>query len=191
MNTIIEYFSNNFVANPVGFSISMVALILEIVIYQFKGMKAIVIGQCVSNFLILLTYALGDGLSGAAVCAVATIHTFLIYWLYQKNNKEISGWFVASFIVAYLVCSAFTYKDLIDLIPAMAAVLFALSVVQSKSWKYRIIILVNSLLWIAYDIIISAPVPMLITHGIAVVSVIVGMLRMDIKVWLKKDKYFY
>jgi hypothetical protein len=164
----------------------MMALILEIAIYQFKGMKAIVIGQCVSNFLILLTYILGDGLSGAAVCAVATIHTLLIYLLYQKNDKEISTCFVVSFIVVYLLCSVFTYKGLIDVIPAMAAVLFALSVVQSKSWKYRIIILANSLLWIVYDIIISAPIPMVVTHGIAVVSVIVGMIRMDIKEWFNK-----
>ena len=186
MDIIIEYFISNFAASPLGFSISMAALILEIIIYQFKGMKAIVIGQCVSNLLILLTYALGDGLSGATMCAVATIHTFLIYWLYQKNNKKISGWFVIASIVVYLGCSVFTFKSLIDLIPTAAAVLFALSVVQSKSWKYRIIILVNSILWISYDIIISAPIPMVITHGIAVVSVIIGMIRMDIKEWFKK-----
>ena len=64
--------------------------------------------------------------------------------------------------------------------------LIGLSVVQSKSWKYRIIILANSLLWIVYDIIISAPIPMVVTHGIAVVSVIVGMIRMDIKEWFNK-----
>ena len=179
MDTIIKYFVENFTASPVAFSISIAALILEIAIYQFKGMKAIVIGQCASNFLILLTYALGDGLSGAAVCAVATIHTFLIYWLYQKKDKDIPAWFVAAFVAVYIICSVFTYKGMIDLIPTAAAVLFALSVVQSKSWKYRIIILANSLLWIAYDVIISAPVPMLVTHAIAVVSVVVGIIRLD------------
>lgn len=66
------------------------------------------------------------------------------------------------------------------MVPIMAAVLFALSVVQTKAGKYRLIILVNSLLWIAYDIIISAPVPMLVTHAIAVVSVIVGIIRLDL-----------
>ena len=161
MDNIIQYFLDNFTASPVAFSISMLALILEIVIYQFKGMKSIVVGQCVSNFLILLTYALGDGLSGAAVCAVAMVHTFLIYFLYQKQDKKIPLRFASVFVVIYLACSIFTYKSIIDVVPIMAAVLFALSVVQTKAGKYRLIILVNSLLWIAYDIIISAPVPML------------------------------
>ncbi len=187
METIIKYFSNNFISNPIAFSISIIALILEIAIYQFKEMKAIVIGQCVSNFFILLTYALGDGLSGAAVCAVATVHTFLIYWLYQKKNMAIPVWFVALFVVVYLICSVFTYEGVIDIIPTTAAVLFAVSVVQSKSWKYRIIILANSILWIAYDLIISAPIPMLITHYIAVISVVVGIVRLDAGEWIKKN----
>lgn len=190
MDIIIDFFSNNFSSDPIAFSISVLALVLEIAIYQFKGMKAIVIGQCVSNFLILLTYFLGDGLSGAAVCAVATVHTFLIYYLYQKNDKSISSWFVWSFVIVYLVCSVVTYKSIIDIIPTIAAVLFALSVVQSKAWKYRIIIFANSILWISYDIIISAPIPMLVTHCIAVISVVVGIIRLDICKWIGKSQDF-
>ena len=186
MDVVVEYFVSNFTASPLAFSISMAALVLEVVIYQFKEMKAIVIGQCISNFLILLTYALGDGLSGAAVCAVATVHTFMIYWLYQKKKKDISLWFVMCFVGIYIICSVFTFKVITDILPAAAAVLFALSVVQTKSCRYRMIILVNSILWIAYDIIISAPVPMLVTHSIAVVSVIVGIIRIDIKEIIKR-----
>lgn len=186
MNAIIEYFVNNFTANPIGFAISVATLILEIALYQFKRMKTIVITQCVTNFLVVLTYALGDGLSGAAVCSVATVQTFLIYVLYQKNDREISKAFTGIFIAAYLVCSAFTFAGLIDIIPASAAVLFALGVVQSKAWKYRIIFFANCLLWIIYDIIIAAPVPMLITHTMGVVSVVIGIIRLDLKEWTKK-----
>ena len=180
MESVLTWFLDNFTANPLAFSISMLALLLEIVIYQFKEMRWIVIGQGVSNFLILLTYALGDGLSGAAVCAWATVHTLLIFRLYQKQGRDIPLWFVAASIAVYLICSVITYKGLIDLLPAGAAVLFAWSVVQSNSKRYRLIILVNSLLWIAYDLIISAPIPMLITHSIAVGSVLVGILRLDV-----------
>lgn len=185
MHTIIEYFTSNFIANPLAFSISIATLILEIAIYQFKEMKTLVIGQCVVNLLAFLTFAFGDGLSGAAVCGMATVQTFLIYWLYQRNGKEIPLWFALTFVAVYLACSAVTYKGAADILPAAAAVLFALSVVQSKSWKYRIIMLVNSLLWIPYDIIVAAPIPMLVTHGIAVASVVVGMIRLDIKKWFK------
>jgi len=181
MESIISYFVNNFTSNPLAFSISILALVLEIIIYQFKGIKEIVMGQCVSNFLILLTYVLNDGLSGAAVCALATIHTFFIYVLYQKREKKIPVWFVVSSVLAYLICSAFTYKNITDILPTAAAVLFALSVIQSKSWKYRIIILINSLFWIIYDVMISAPIPMMVTHSIAVISVMIGMIRLDIK----------
>lgn len=188
MDAVVEYFVSNFTNNPIAFSISMVVLILEIVIYQFKGMKSIVIGQCVSNFLVLLTYALGDGLSGAAVCAVATLQTFLIYWFYQKNEKDIPQWFAVSFVAVYLICSAFTYKSPVDIIPIGAAVLFAVSVVQKTAWKYRVLMFVNCALWIGYDILIAAPIPILITHGIGVVSVVVGMIRLDLPVLLKGAK---
>ena len=78
------------------------------------------------------------------------------------------------------------YKTIIDIIPAIAAVLFAVSVVQSKSWKYRIIMFANSILWLLYDIIILAPIPMLITHCTGVISVIVGIIRLDLWKWIEK-----
>lgn len=83
MDEVIKYFTDNFTSNPIAFSISIIVLILATAVNQLKGMKAIVIGQCITNFFALLTYLFGDGLSGAAVSIVATVHTFLIYWVYR------------------------------------------------------------------------------------------------------------
>lgn len=181
MNAVIEYFVTNFIDAPFAFSISMVALILEIVIYQFKGMSAIVIGQCISNFLIFITLVLGDGLSGAAVCIIATIQTFLVYWVYQRKKKDISVWFTAIFIVCYIMASIVTFKEFVDVFPIFAAILFAISVVQTKSGKYRLIILANSLIWLMYNVLIGSPVPPIATYVIAVASVMLGIIRIDIK----------
>lgn len=78
MDAIIKYFADNFTSSPIAFSISLIVLAMSVVIYQLKSMKAIVIGQCVINFFVLLTYIFGGGLSGAAVSVVAIVHTFLI-----------------------------------------------------------------------------------------------------------------
>lgn len=185
MHTIIEYFTSNFIASPVAFSFSVATLILEIVIYQFKEMKTLVVGQCVVNLLAFLTFAFGDGLSGAAVCGIATVQTFLIYWLYQRKGKKTPLWFALTFVAVYLACSVVTYKSPADILTAATAVLFASSVVQSQSWKYRIIMFANAILWIPYDIIVAAPIPMLVTHGIGVASVVAGIVRLDIKKWFK------
>lgn len=181
MNAVIEYIVTNFTDAPLAFSISTVALILEIAIYQFRGMRAIVIGQCILNFLIFFTLVLGNGVSGAAVCIIATIQTFLVYWMYQRKEKEVSVWFTLVFIACYIIASVITFKEFVDVLPIFAAVLFAISVVQSESWKYRLIILVNSLMWLAYNILISSPVPLVAAYVIAVTSIVVGIVRLDIK----------
>lgn len=185
MDAVTNYFVDNFTKSPVAFSISLIVLVMAIGIYQLKGMKAIVIGQCILNFFVLLTYALGDGMSGAAVSIVAIVHTLLIYLLYQRKDKKIPVWFVIAFVAVYIVCTAFTFKAVTDIFPMGAAVLFAVSIVQTESWKYRVIILANSILWIAYDIVIAAPIPMLVTHAITVAAVSVGIIRLDVRKWIK------
>lgn len=188
MDAIIKYFADNFTSSPIAFSISLIVLAMSVVIYQLKSMKAIVIGQCVINFFVLLTYIFGDGLSGAAVSVVAIVHTFLIYWLFQRKGRSIPLWFVLMFAAIYIVCAAFTVTGITDILPIGAALSFAFSIVQAESWRYRLIVLANPLFWIAYDIVIAAPIPMLVTHVIAATAVIVGIIRLDIKKLISKDK---
>lgn len=159
--------------------IGIVATLIEIAIMQFKNMKYVLIGQCISNLLVVIQYALLGGMSGAAVCIIATFQTLILY-AYRKKEKDFPIIFTGVFLIAYLLSSIIVFKSFIDIIACIAAILFGISVIQTQSSKYRIIILINSILWIVYDIN-TAAYTMIITHGIAVVSVIIGMIRLDTK----------
>lgn len=159
--------------------IGIMATVVEIVIMQFKNIKYILTGQCLSNFLIVIQYALLGGMSGAAVCVVATIQTLILY-IYRKKEKHFPAALTILFLLLYLFSSLMTFKSPADILSCLAALLFAISVTQTESSKYRIIILINSILWIIYDINTKA-FTMITTHAIAVVSVIIGMIRLDLK----------
>lgn len=85
------------------------------------------------------------------------------------------------FAAIYIACTAFTFTDFTDILSIGAAVSFAFSIVQTESWRYRLIVFANPIFWIAYDIVIAAPIPMMVTHGIAAAAVFVGIIRLDIK----------
>lgn len=162
-----------FVAQIIG----VVTIPIEIASMQFKNMKYILTAQCLSNFLIVVQYALLGGLSGAAVCIVATVQTLTLY-IYRKKEKPFPTVLTGVFLFAYLLSSIVIFRTANDILSCAAAILFGISVAQTQSAKYRVFILVNSILWIIYDIN-TAAYTMIITHGIAVVSVIVGMMRLD------------
>lgn len=94
-------------------------------------------------------------------------------------------WLTAIFIVAYIVASLAVYRRSADILSGIAAVTFALAVAQSKAVDYRVLMSINSLLWIIYDLVIGA-FTMIITHGLLLGSLIIAMIRYHAGAVLRK-----
>lgn len=156
-------------------------LIIAVLSQQFKSMKPILVSQCVTNTLSALSMAFVGGLSGASICFAAIIHTLYIYFHRSKDKEPPLASTIIALIV-YLVLAAVSFKRPIDTLTFLTAITYALSIVQNKPSIYRIIILVNSVLWGIYDISIGSYFASL-TYVFMIISIIVAMIRHDRKDW--------
>lgn len=160
-----------------------IVFVLVFISTQSKNMKTALLCQIGCNGLGGLSYVLLGGFSGCGVYLVATLQSAIFYFI-RKNEKEEPKWLNPVFLAAYLACSAATFKGWLDVVPTVAAVLCAFALAQKNPSKYRIIILLNGLLWLIYDVFVGA-YTMLASHIVAVSSALLGIIRLDI---MKKTK---
>ncbi len=159
--------------------IGLIVSFSAIMSMQMKNVKAILTWQLVCNGLGALSYILLGGFSGCGIYLVAFLQT-IVFYIFRKTDTKSPTWLAVCFILAYLLCSAATYKSPYDIISAVAALTCALSLVQEKPSNYRILMLLNGIIWIIYDLSVGA-YTMIISHLVTALSAAVGILRLDLK----------
>jgi len=159
--------------------VGIVAAASAVVSLQIKNLKTILIFQLICNGLGALSYILLDGFSGCGIQLIAVSQTIVCY-IFRKNDKKIPVFFTIAFICGYFLCSLLAYESIYDILPAFAALMCALSLIQEKSSMYRMFILFNGSIWIMYDLSVAA-YSMLLTHGVCVLSAVIGIIRLDLK----------
>ena len=169
---------NEQVAFWIAQSISIVTTVIAILCVQLKKMNWILICQISANFLAGTTYFFIDGKSGLGISIIAVLQTVVMF-LYEKKKKTPHWLVTVAFCAAYVGYSLLVYQTVFDLLPAAAAVFFALSVAQKKPERYRIFAAINPTFWVAYDIYAQAFVYIFMHSGIFI-SAIVGIIRLDI-----------
>lgn len=163
----------NFIAQAIG----VLTAVCAVITVQFKNIRSILLGEIAANLLVALNFALLGGLSGAGVCILATVQTIWIYY-YNRRKKGFPMPLNIGFMVGYTVVSALSFSGFPSVLSWIAAILYALSVTQPNAKKYRIYMLLNSLIWVVYDIDLHAWTQIL-THGFLAVSVLTAMARLD------------
>ena len=146
---------------------------------QTKNMKNALLCQIGCNGFGMLSYVLLGGFSGCGIYLIATIQSAIFYFI-RKSGKDEPKWLNPVIIVAYLACSAATLKGWLNLVPMLAAVLCAVGLAQKKPTNYRIILLLNGVIWLIYDVFMGA-YTMLASHIITVGSALLGIIRLDLR----------
>ncbi len=159
-----------------------VAVVLSM---QLKNVRYILVCQLVCNGLGALSYILNGNLSGCGLYGVAILQT-IVFFLYRLKNPDKTPFFLAlAFLVAFGVCSLATYRIPQDLLSAAAAVSCALGLAQKKASGYRLFMLLNGVLWLLYDVAVSAAMTMMLSHILTVAASLLGIVRLDL---LKKER---
>ena len=155
--------------------ISVLTCLVAIIMMQCKSMTKILIGQITANLLTASTYFLLGGFSGAGICFIAIIQSVVMFF-YSIKRIPPHRWVIGIFLALYIGCCAVCYRSPGDLLSAMAAICFAMSVVQIKPNLSRIWYLFNPLFWLCYDILTRA-VGNLILHLVVFVATLVAIIR--------------
>ncbi|MBQ8408518.1 MAG: YgjV family protein [Clostridia bacterium] len=168
------------VAFYIAQGISVVTGVLAILLMQFKNMKTILLFQIIVNLLASSNYLLLGGDTGAIVSALAIIQSVVMF-LYSQRQRKPHLAVIVGFICAYVACSTYNIvmtRDLMELLPAFAAVCFSVSLVQEKPSVFRIWGALNPSFWLAYDLYTRSYVMFCVHLGILISSV-VAMVRLD------------
>ena len=158
--------------------ISVLTALVAVLMMQFKQMRWILAGQIAANLLTAATYLLLGGLSGAGICLLAIVQSVVMFVYAQKQKKPHLA-VILLFIALYIACSAYYYASPIDICSALAAVCFALSVVQQRPAASRFFYAINPLCWLIYDLYTRA-YGNFIMHVVILISTVWAFVRIDL-----------
>lgn len=152
---------------------------------QLKNIRAVLIVNVVCNAAGAASYLVLGNVSGCGLYLVAVAQSVL-FLAYRLRRRDTPGFWTWVFSAAFLLCSLVTFKAYADVLSMLAAVCCALALAQKNASLYRMIMLANAALWIAYDIVTKA-YAMLPAHIITALSAIIGIVRMDLGLFKKKN----
>lgn len=145
----------------------------------------------VLTFLILdsifysMQYLLLGALSGTFTNIVGIIRAIL--FKYKDKNKILQNNIMLYIIILiYIVIGIITYNDVISLFPIIASIFYSALIWQNKVNKIRIGNCIMNILWIVYNIYVSAYIGA-IMESVILLSSIVAIIKIDI---LKNIKQF-
>ena len=178
---------NSQTAFYVAQGISIITAILSVILMQLKSMRKILVFQIIVNTTTLLNYFLLGGDTGVLVSVLAIIQSVVMF-AYNRRDLKPHMAVIVAFVLAYAGCSAYNISvtgELIELLPALAAICFSVSLVQQNPFAFRVCYLLNPLLWAGYDLYTRSYVLFFVHIGI-LISVVVAMIRVDDILKLKK-----
>lgn len=145
---------------------------------QTRNITRVMLCQIGCNLLGTVSYILLGGFSGCGIYLVATLQSVVFFFIRKKGKQE-PRWSYIIVFAAYIICSVISFKGPLDIVPAIAALLCALGILQKKATNYRIVMMLNGIVWIIYDIAVGA-YTMLASHIVTVASALIGIIRFDI-----------
>ena len=136
------------------------------------------------NVLIGTSYLFADsGINGAVSCYVGAGQTFINYF-YNEKSKKIPIWLITIYVIIFIFMNITVLESAIGILALLASLCFVGCISAKNGKEYRLWQIINSSLWISYDVLSKSYGP-LITHGILFGFTIIGMLINDFS--LKKS----
>lgn len=153
--------------------------ITNIVSMQFKKTKQILCCFILANVFFSISYLLLGGYVAAIIGTIAAIQTVINYF-FQKKDKEIPKWLITIYFIVSFACGLITYKTVIDILPILGGLTYIWAIIQKEEKYIRRITLLNSSLWLVYNVFILA-YSTVVSDIVTIASTIIGMLRFDMK----------
>lgn len=166
--------------------VAIIAAILEIIAVQRAKRKNILLWFVLSDIIFAISYVLYGLKSAAVIVCIDTIITIVNYRLSLKDQK-INKWLGAFFIIVAISTSLYTFRTPIDILPIISSVTYTLSVMQVKEKNIRLLIFINLICWLTYDICGKAYVTVVTDAG-SLASTIFGIVKYDIFKYREKVK---
>lgn len=164
----------NIVAQVIG----LLAIISYAISPHAKTKKRVLVFHLISSILYALQYFLLNAFSAMITNTVGAVKCYVFY-LYEKKGKEIPKSLFWIFMLVILALGILTYNNIYSLIPILVSILSLYAVWQNNLKVFRAIVIISSISWIAYNIIVGAYVGV-IGNVFQLSSAIIAIIRFDI-----------
>ena len=162
-------------------ALGLLTTVCVVVAKQLKNMRYILLCEMLANLLCAVSSFLLGGLSGAWICAVATIQVGMLFALDKKGiQKKTRILLSCLFAAVYIIGTATVYTSWRDLISCGGAMLFLIAIGQSRPSRYRICMCTQAAFWTAYYLSILSFGSM-VTNVVSLASAVLGIIRLDLK----------
>lgn len=153
--------------------------LLNIVGYQFKSQKIILIFNLISLFMIAIAYYLLSAYTGVAMTIVGVIRDLLFYFNTSDkiNKRSIIELSFITFIL--IILTIFTYDGPFSLMSVFATYLYTISIWQKSTKVYKILGIPVGITGVMYNIYILSILG-IILESISLISATIGFLRENI-----------
>ena len=152
---------------------------IKIISIQFKDKKKILLMFTLVNLIIGIELVLLEAYTGALVCFIAVIQTIINY-IYVKKDKKLPKIFIPIYVILSLIVGIYSYKELMDILTIICAMLYIASICQTKEKNIRIISFMNFSCWIIYNLYHHAYTDVLFKVGF-LISTAIAIYKYDIK----------
>ena len=191
MEAVKDYFVGLFSGGPLqitGQICGLVAMVIAIVSFQMKTQKTIVLLQLFSSFLFSLQFVFLGAYMGMMLNVLSVVRSVIFS---QRTTKKWAAgkiWilvFCIAFITTYPVIFLVFKKEptvfnlIIELLPALGMVASTFAFHAEKAKYVRLLYLISSPPWLAYNIANGAFGGM-INEVVVMISIILAIIRLDI-----------
>ena len=176
--------------------IGILAMIMNCLSYQQKGRNGILFFQLGGSILFSINFFMLGAISGAILNLVG-IARVLVFLSKEKLNAKHPLWlalFITLYALSYVLIftvfnTPFTLKNaILEILPVIAMTLTTISFRFSNAKAIRIFGIFNSPLWLIYNIF-SFSIGAICSEIINLISIVVGIIRHDIKRENKEENY--
>ena len=168
--------------------ISILAMAMNILSYQNKKQKSILIFQMVGGTLFAVSFFMLGGITGAMLNVIGIIRA-IIFLNKERLRADRPIWlvifslvFLGSYALSFTVFGKeiTAYNLAVELLPVIGMVITTASFQKKDAKSVRVFGLINSPFWLTYNII-NLSIGAICCEIISSLSIIIGYVRFDMK----------
>ena len=182
MFEIADAIKSGDVRQIVAQGLGIIAFFIAVLSFQRKTQRGIMIMQVFSCFAFTVHFLILGKMGGFILNGIAFFRS-MVYSFKRDHRWAASVVWVYVFIAAALLSGAYSIafaEGISAILPALGMIITTFAGRMKKASSVRILTLINSPLWLSYNLI-EGSIGGAMTEIVSICSIIIGILRLDIK----------
>ena len=159
--------------------IGLIGLFFSLFSFQQKERKWLMVCQLIASLSFSLQLFLLGGITGACLDIISSIRT-LVFANRNKHKWASSYIWLILFVFLMIAIGIITWSNAYSILPIIGSVLSTIALWMKEEKKIRLISLSVGPFWLVYNLVNGA-VTGALNEVIAMISIIIGIVRCDLK----------